>query len=139
MLKAKATWVGGFRFDGEDSSGRSMKMDASVEAGGTGDGFRPAELPLMGLAGCTGIDSIEILEKMREKVTGLTVTVTTKKKEGYPAGYDGIHVRYEFRGEGLSPEKVERAVRLSEEKYCTVGQVLSKATTITHEIEITEG
>lgn len=138
MMEVKATWVRGFKFEGVDSDGRSMKMDASKGAGGEGDGFRPAELPLMGLAGCTGIDSVEILQKMREEVTGLTVTVSSKKKEGYPAGYDGIHVVYEFRGKGLNRDKVERAVRLSEEKYCTVGQVLSKATTITHEIEIVE-
>ncbi len=138
MMEVKATWVSGFKFEGVDSDGRSMKMDASKGAGGEGDGFRPAELPLMGLAGCTGIDSVEILQKMREEVTGLTVTVSSKKKEGYPAGYDGIHVVYEFRGKGLNRDKVERAVRLSEEKYCTVGQVLSKATTITHEIEIVE-
>lgn len=137
-MEVKATWVRGFKFEGVDSDGRSMKMDASKGAGGEGDGFRPAELPLMGLAGCTGIDSVEILQKMREEVTGLIVTVSSKKKEGYPAGYDGIRVVYEFRGKGLNRDKVERAVRLSEEKYCTVGQVLSKATTITHEIEIVE-
>lgn len=115
-----------------------MKMDASKEAGGEGDGFRPSELPLMGLAGCTGIDTVEILQKMREQVTGLEVTVRSQKKDGYPAGYDGIRVEYVVRGKGISKDKVEKAVRLSEEKYCTVGQVLSKATTITHDITIIE-
>jgi putative redox protein len=138
MLTVKATWKGGFKFEGEDSNGRVMRMDASVGAGGEGDGFRPAELPLMGLAGCTGIDSVEILLKMREKVTGLNLTVTSEKKEGYPAGYAWIRVLYEFRGKGLDPAKVEKAVRLSEEKYCTVGQALSKAAPVTHEIRITE-
>jgi putative redox protein len=138
VLEVKAKWVENFRFDGEDSEGRPMKMDASKAAGGTGDGFRPAELPLMGLAGCTGIDTVEILKKMRQEVTGLSLTVSSKKKEGYPAGYDGIHVSYEIRGKGLDPDKVEKAVRLSEEKYCTVGQALSKATTITHTIDIIE-
>ncbi len=92
----------------------------------------------MGLAGCTGIDSVEILLKMREEVTGLDLTVTSNKKKGYPAGYDGILVVYEFRGKGLDPRKVERAVRLSEEKYCTVGRALSQATEVRHEIHITE-
>ncbi len=138
MLEVKATWAGGFKFEGVDSCGRVMKMDASKEAGGEGDGFRPAELPLMGLAGCTGMDSMEILLKMREEVTGLKLTVRAEKKKGYPAGYDGILVVYEFRGKGLNPEKVERAVRLSEEKYCTVGQTLSKATEVKHEIHIVE-
>lgn len=138
MLEVKATWVSGFRFDGVDSQGRQMKMDASVGGGGEGDGFRPAELPLMGLAGCTGIDTVEILQKMREQVTGLEIGVTAKKREGTPPGYDGIHVEYVVRGKGLSPEKVERAVKLSEEKYCTVGRVLAKATEITHTIRIVE-
>lgn len=138
MLKASARWQGGYRFDGWDGEDRHMTMDASVAAGGEGDGFRPAELPLMGLAGCTGMDTIEILVKMRQPVTGLEVTVTSKKKDGYPAGYDGIHIDYVLRGTGLSREHVERAVRLSEEKYCTVGQSLRKATTITHTITIIE-
>lgn len=138
MFEIKARWIDGFRFEATDTAGREMRMDASAEAGGQGDGFRPAELPLMGLAGCTGIDTVEILEKMRQEVTGLTVTVRSKKKDGVPSGYDGIHVEYEVKGRGLSREKVEKAVRLSEEKYCTVGQVLGKATTITHTITIVE-
>ena len=138
MFELKATWVDGFRFEATDTNGREMKMDASVESGGKGDGYRPAELPLMGLAGCTGMDTVEILEKMREEVTGLTVIVKSKKKEGMPSGYDGIHIEYEVRGKGLSREKVERAVRLSEEKYCTVGQALSKTTSITHSITIVD-
>jgi putative redox protein len=138
MLEAKATWRGGFRFDGEDSQGRPMKMDASVGAGGEGDGFRPAELPLMGLAGCTGMDTVEILLKMREPLSGFDVRVTAEKKRGIPPGYQSIRIQYVIRGRGLSSEKVERAVRLSEQKYCTVWNALSKAAEITHTIEIVE-
>ena len=137
-MKVRAKWRGKFKFDGWDSSDREMPMDASVEGGGDGDGFRPAELPLMGLAGCTGIDTVEILQKMREDVTGFDVKVTAEKKKGPPPGYDGIHVEYTVRGRNLSQEKVERAVKLSEEKYCTVGGALSKAAEITHTIEIIE-
>jgi putative redox protein len=138
MLKAKAEWVKGLEFDAWDGEGRAIKLDASVQGGGEGAGFRPAELPLIGLAGCTGIDTIEILKKMREQVTGLSITVTSNKRAGQPAGYDGIHVDYEVRGRGLSQEKVERAIELSQDKYCTVGQALSKATTITRTITIIE-
>lgn len=138
MLEVKATWEGGFKFNGVDSQGSQMKMDASTGAGGEGDGFRPVELPLMGLAGCTGMDTIEILQKMREPVTGFEVKVTAEKKEGVPPGYDGIHVEYVVTGKGLSRDKIERAVTLSEEKYCSVGNTLSKATEITHTIEIVE-
>lgn len=138
MLEAKATWKGKFRFDAWDGEGRHLALDASTAGGGDGDGFRPAELPLIGLAGCTGIDVVEILAKMRQTVTGFDVHVTSKKKEGYPAGYDGIHIAYTVRGKGLDANKVEQAVRLSEEKYCTVGQALRKATDITHTITIVE-
>jgi len=138
MLEVKAKWNGGFKFDGLDSQGMAMKMDASVGAGGEGDGFRPAELPLMGLAGCTGMDTIEILEKMREPVTGLEVTVAAEKRKGVPPGYDGIRVDYVITGKGLSRDKVERAVALSEEKYCTVWSALAKAAEITHTITIVE-
>jgi putative redox protein len=138
MLEAKAVWKGRMRFDAEDSEGRPIALDASKAGGGEGAGFRPAELPLIGLAGCTGIDVVEILEKMRQAVTGFEVRVTSKKKEGYPAGYDGIHIEYTVRGKGLDRAKVEQAVKLSEEKYCTVGQALRAATTITHAITLVE-
>jgi putative redox protein len=136
MLEASASWKGGFKFEGVDSQGRPMKMDASVGAGGEGDGFRPVELPLMGLAGCSGMDTIEILQKMRQQVTGFDVRVTADKKKGPPPGYGRIRIEYTVRGKDLSPEKVERAVKLSEERYCTVGGALSVGAEITHTIEI---
>jgi putative redox protein len=138
VLEAKATWKGRLKFDALDSEGRSIKLDASKEGGGDGDGFRPAELPLLGLAGCTGMDVMEILVKMRQAVTGFDVRVTSKKKQGFPAGYDGIHIEYTLRGKGLVRDRVEQAVKLSEEKYCTVGQALRQATEITHAITIIE-
>ena len=138
MLEVTAKWVSGWKFVGTDSGGRGMKMDASVEGGGEGDGFRPAELPLMGLAGCTGIDTIEILQKMRQPVESLELRVTAEKKKEGPAGLAGVKVEYVIRGKGLSKEKVEKAVRLSEEKYCTVSGALKQATPITHEITIEE-
>lgn len=139
MYEVKATWGGGFKFLGIDGDGRELKMDASVGAGGEGDGYRPSELPLLGLAGCTGIDTLEILQKMRQPVEGLEVRVVATPKDGYPAGYARIEVQYTVQGKGLSMEKVERAVRLSEDKYCTVGQTLANGTEMTHTIELVEG
>ncbi|MBD3367243.1 MAG: OsmC family peroxiredoxin [Candidatus Eisenbacteria bacterium] len=136
-FRATAKWIDDFRFEAWDGDGRHMKMDASEVAGGQGDGFRPAELPLIGLLGCTGIDTIEILKKMRQPVEGLELSVESGKAEGKPpTGYDGIRIAYSFTGEGLDAKKVEQAVRLSEEKYCTVGTALSAGTTITHTITI---
>ena len=84
------------------------------------------------------MDVAEILERMRQPLSGLEVNVTSEKAKGRPSGYDGIAVEYVVHGKGLSREKVEEAVRLSEEKYCMVGVTLSKATTITHTITIIE-
>ena len=138
MLEAKATWKGGYKFLGTDSSGRTLKMDASVGAGGEGDGFRPAELPLMGLVGCTGIDTMEILQKMRQPVEGIEVTARAEKADGYPAQYKEVVIEYVVRGKGLSADKVEQAVELSEEKYCTVGGALRNPTRISHRIDIVD-
>jgi len=138
VLEAKATWKGKLQFDAWDGEGRHLTLDASKEGGGDGNGFRPAELPLLGLAGCTGMDVLEILVKMRQQVSGFDVRVTSKKKQGYPAGYDGIHIEYTLRGQGIARDKVEQAVKLSAEKYCTVSQALRQATEITHEITIVE-
>ena len=139
MLNVKAKWVGDFKFVGTQSDGREMKMDASVESGGEADGFRPAELPLIGLAGCTGMDTIEILQKMRQPVESFEVRVFAEKvAKGTPPGYAEVKVEYIVRGKGLSREKVERAVMLSEEKYCTVTGALKRATQVTHEIIIEE-
>lgn len=138
MLEVKAKWAGGWKFVGTDSGGREMKMDASVAAGGEGDGFRPAELPLMGLAGCTGIDTIEILQKMRQPVESLELRVTAEKRTDGTPGLAGVEVEYIVRGKGLSAAKVEKAVKLSEEKYCTVSGALVQATPVTHKITIEE-
>ncbi len=138
MYEVEAMWKGGFKFLGIDGSGRELKMDASVGAGGEGDGYRPSELPLLGLAGCTGIDTLEILQKMRQPVEGLEVRVVATPEKGYPAGYAQIEVQYIVLGKGLSMEKVEKAVKLSEDKYCTVGQTLANGTEMTHTIKLVE-
>jgi putative redox protein len=134
LFEVKAKWIGGWKFEGKDGAGHTVRMDWSKSAGGEGDGFRPAELPLWGLAGCTGSDAIEILKKMREPVEAMEVVVRAKKAEGYPARFESIEVEYIIKGKGLSRDKVEKAVKLSEEKYCTVGGTLREATPMTHKI-----
>jgi putative redox protein len=134
LLEVKARWIGGYKFEGKDGEGHTLRMDWSKQVGGEGDGFRPAELPLWGLAGCEGSDVVAILQKMKEPIETLEVTVRATKKEGYPAGFESIEVEYVATGKGLSREKVEKAVKLSEEKYCTVGGSLRDPTPITHNI-----
>jgi putative redox protein len=113
-------------------------MDWSKEVGGDGDGFRPAELPLWGLAGCTGSDTVEILKKMRQQVEEMEVIVRAQKAEGYPARFESIEVEYIIKGKDLSPEKVERAITLTEDKYCTVGGSLREPVAMSHKITLVD-
>lgn len=136
--EVRARWIGGWKFEGKDSEGHTIRMDWSRSSGGEGDGLRPAELPLWGLAGCTGSDTVEILQKMREPVEGVEVVVRAEKGEGPPARFASVEVEYIVRGKGLSPEKVERAVRLSDEKYCTVSGTFRERVRMSHKIMIVE-
>ena len=107
-------------FDAGEGLARVV-MDATPEADGRGEAPPPKQMVLYGLAGCTGMDTMEILQKMRLPVEGLEVTVSAEKRTDGTPGYAGVKVHYIVRGQDLPLDKVERAVRLSEEKYCTVG------------------
>jgi putative redox protein len=93
---------------------------------------------LWGLAGCTGSDTVEILKKMREPVEDMEVIVRATKAEGYPARFAGVEVEYIIKGKGLSLDKVEKAVSLSEDKYCTVGGSLRDIVEMSHKITLVE-
>ena len=138
MYEVRAKWIGGWKFEGVDGEGHTCRMDWSKSVGGEGDGFRPAELPLWGLAGCTGSDAMEILKKMRQDVEDMEVIVRAKKAEGYPARYESIEVEFVVKGKDLDPAKVEKAVQLSEEKYCTVGGSLRHPVAMSNKITLVE-
>jgi putative redox protein len=138
LYEVKAKWIGGWKFEGKDGEGHVCRMDWSKEVGGDGDGFRPAELPLWGLAGCTGSDTVEILKKMRQQVDEMEVVVRAQKAEGYPSRFESIEVEYIIKGKDLSPKKVERAIALTEDKYCTVGVSLREPVALTHKITLVE-
>jgi putative redox protein len=138
VVQGKARWVSDFKFAAWDSAGNSLVMDAGKAGGGEGAGLRPIELPLIALCGCSGMDVIEILRKMRQDVRGFEVTVSADREEEDPQVYKGIRVEYSIEGKGIEREKVERAVKLTAEKYCSVGVMLAKTTDITHTITIVE-
>ena len=138
MFEVKAKWIGGWKFEGQDAEGHTCRMDWSKSVGGEGDGFRPAELPLWGLAGCTGSDAIEILKKMRQDVEDMEVIVRAQKAEGYPARFESIEVEFVVRGKDLDPAKVEKAIKLSDEKYCTVGGSLRNPVAMSTRITLVE-
>ncbi|GAB4515882.1 MAG: OsmC family protein [Anaerolineae bacterium] len=135
-VEAKAIWQGGMKFEGTASSGHTLVMDSSTEHGGENAGFRPMELLLVGLAGCTAMDVISILRKKRQNVTGLEVHVRGEQAEDHPHVYTRIHVEYVVRGKDISPDAVQRAITLSDEKYCSVAGTLRGVAEITNSFRI---
>lgn len=132
-------WVTKRQFTAWDSVGHSLVMDGSVAAGGDGTGWRPVELLLTGLAGCTAFDVISILEKKREDVRDLEVIVDGRLSTGeHPHYYESIDILYRVTGVGVKPESVARAVELSEGKYCSVRATLGPQCVVTTRYEVEE-
>ncbi|MGX1788869.1 OsmC family protein [Bosea sp. NPDC055332] len=123
-MKARAKWVEGMAFMGEAGSGHAVMMDGAPEYGGRNIGTRPMEMLLIGLAGCTGFDVVQILKKGREAVTGCEVEVEAERATEDPKVFTKIHIAYRVSGRGLSQAKAERAVTLSKEKYCSASIML---------------
>lgn len=123
-MKARARWVEGMAFMGEAGSGHAVIMDGAPEYGGRNIGTRPMEMLLIGLAGCTGFDVVQILKKGREAVTGCEVEVEAERASEDPKVFTKIHIAYRVSGRGLSQAKAERAVTLSKEKYCSASIML---------------
>lgn len=127
------TWQAGMAFTVE-LDGHAFTVDAKPEVGGGNLGPRPKALVLSALGGCTGMDVVSILAKMRVPLEGFRVEVEAPLTEEHPRVYSALHVRYVFRGKDLPMDKLERAVQLSQERYCGVSAMLLKAAPISHEI-----
>ena len=128
----------GMRFEVEAGSGHHVTLDAAEHGGGHNEGFRPMELLLAGLAGCTGMDVISILRKKRQEVTGYEVHVTGVRAEVHPMVFVEITVEHIVTGHRIQPEAVARAIKLSEERYCGAGAMLGKVAHLTHTYRIVE-
>lgn len=135
---AQITLAGGMRFDAETGSGHRLTLDTTDIAGGGSAGPTPMELLLVALAGCTGMDVISILRKMRQDVTGYDVRVHGTQVDEHPRIYAEITVEHTVTGRNLNPDLVQRAVELSAERYCPVGATIHSATPITHVVRIVE-
>jgi putative redox protein len=116
--------------------GHRLITDASEEIGGNNLGPRPKQLLLAGLIGCTGIDVMSILKKMRIEIDDCSIEVEAENTEEHPKVYENIHLVYRFKGKDLPKNSIEKAVTLSQNKYCGVSAMLKKATPITYEIII---
>ncbi len=130
-----ADWQSGMMFETE-LNGHKLIMDAAENVGGTNKGPRPKPLMLAALAGCTGMDVVSILGKMRVEVTKFRVWVEAQQTEEHPKHYAEIKLIYEFTGKDLPMDKLEKAVSLSEEHYCGVNAVYKKAMKVTYEIRV---
>ena len=137
-MGAKVTWKSGFSFTATADSGFELPLGVSSEAGGADDGFRPMELLLVGLAGCTAMDVISILEKKRQQVTAFEVKTQGQRAADHPRIFTDIEIEYIVTGHNIDPAAVQRAVELSESKYCSAQAMLSKAASITNKITILE-
>ena len=137
-MKARVKWVQDVTFLGESGSGHSVVMDGAPEAGGRNLGFRPMEMLLLGLGGCSAFDVVLILRRGREQVTDCVVDIDAQRAETDPKVFTKISMRYILTGRSLDPKKVERAVHLSAEKYCSATAILARSAQIEHEFEIIE-
>jgi putative redox protein len=136
-LKARLKWIEGLQFIAQPGSGHGVIVEGYTEQSDKPSaGPRPMEMLLMGLGGCAGIDVVLILEKSRENITDCIVDVEAQRSDEIPSVFTDIHMIFTVTGYGLSQKKVENAVRLSAEKYCSASLMLGKACTITRETRI---
>jgi putative redox protein len=136
--KIKTTWKGEMQFESTNEGGNLM-IDASEEHGGSGKGFRPKALMLSALAGCSGLDVVSLLKKMRAEVKDFTIDVEGELTEEHPIYYNKVTVTYNFYGENLQKDKIEKAVKLSIDRYCGVMEMFRHFAEIKTTIQYFEG
>jgi putative redox protein len=130
-------WLNGLAFEA-DVDGFKINLDSKDENGLPGKGPRPKPLMMVALAGCTGMDVISILQKMRVEVEGFGVKTEGELTEEHPKHFTKMHIIYQFKGKNLPTDKLEKAIALSHERYCGVSASYRKAMEITYEIELIE-
>ncbi len=135
-MKARVKWLEDMTYVGESGSGHAVVIDGPPELGGHNLGVRPMEMLLLGLGGCTSVDVIQILKKARQAVTDCVVEIEAERAETVPKVFTHIRVHFIVTGKGLSESHVERAVKLSAEKYCSASLMLGKMADITHSYEV---
>jgi putative redox protein len=137
-MKARVQLVEGMTFVAESGSGHAVVVDAAPDVGGRNLGARPMELVLMGTAACSAIDVVHILRKSRQPITGCVVETEAERAGEDPKIFTRIHLHYVVTGKGLAAAQVERAIKLSKEKYCSATIMLAKTAAITFDFEIRE-
>lgn len=137
-MKARIKWVEGATFVGESGSGHAVVMDGPPEHGGRDLGVRPMEMLLLGMGGCTAFDVLHILKKARQAVTDCVVELDAERADEDPKVFTKIHAHFRIKGRDLKEDRVQRAVELSAEKYCSASIMLGAMAEITHDYVIEE-
>lgn len=127
---------GKFNFEAKNEAGFSVELDAKAAIGGEGKGFRPMEMLLVGLGGCSGIDMVNVLNKQKEPLVDIEIKINaTRKDEEIPPIFDRIDIHFILSGQ-LNIQKVERALQMTFDKYCSVANILSRSATLKYSYEI---
>ena len=137
-MNISVNWVDGMLMVGKSHSGHSITMDGPHEIGGENLGVRPMEMLLLGVAGCTMIDVVSTLKKMRQDLTQCETKVNAERANDHPKVFTDIHIQFILKGKDLDQNKIEKAITLSAEKYCSASIMLGKTASITHDFEIVE-
>ncbi|MGQ9781517.1 MAG: OsmC family protein [Nitrososphaeria archaeon] len=137
--KVSVEWQGRLKFVGRNEEGLSANFDVSKSSGGDGEALSPMETLLACLGACEGIAIVRLLEKMKQNLTGYHVELTGVRRDEDPSIYTSINLKYIIRGRSLNKEAVERAIRLAEQKYCSVRGMIENTARVSSSYEIIEG
>ena len=135
-MNISVNWVDGLLMVGKSDSGHTITMDGPPESGGENLGVRPMEMLLLGVAGCTMIDVVTTLKKMRQDLSHLETKINAERATDHPKVFTDIHIQFILKGQNLDEKKVDKAITLSAEKYCSASIMLGETATITHDFEV---
>ena len=137
-MNISVNWVDGLLMVGKSDSGHTITMDGPPESGGENLGVRPMEMLLLGVAGCTMIDVVTTLKKMRQDLSHCETKISAERANEHPKVFTDIHIQFIVKGKNLNSKKVDKAITLSAEKYCSASIMLGKTAKITHDFEVLE-
>jgi putative redox protein len=135
-MQVVVKWIDGVSFVGESETGHAVVLDGAPENGGRNIGMRPMEMLLIGMGACTSFDVVTILKKARQPIVDCVAEIDATRADETPKVFTKIHVHFVITGNNLNDSQVERAVKLSAEKYCSASIMLAKSVTITHDFII---
>ena len=137
-MNISVNWIDGLLMVGKSDSGHTITMDGPPESGGENLGVRPMEMLLLGIAGCTMIDVVTTLKKMRQDLSHLETKINAERATDHPKVFTDIHIQFILKGKNLDEKKVDKAITLSAEKYCSASIMLGETATITHDFDVIE-